>query len=84
LFRIADLSRVWILAEVLENEAQCLRPDMFVDVELSIAAPADAVLDSESRMKMAAARFPGISGTGEPAPSGHEHAAHRHRGHQHP
>jgi membrane fusion protein, copper/silver efflux system len=187
-YRVADLSRVWILADVSQHEARylrpgvhakvrlpdepkplaatvaeilpqfdaatrtlkvrleadnagyILRPDMFVDVELpinlptAIALPVDAILDSglkktvfvdlgeglfeprqvetgwrfggrveivtglragerivtagtflldsESRMKLAAARISGTSSTGEPAQPGHEHAAHQHASHQ--
>ncbi|MGZ3647928.1 MAG: efflux RND transporter periplasmic adaptor subunit, partial [Syntrophales bacterium] len=34
LFRIADLSRVWILADVFENESSFFRPGMRVKIEL--------------------------------------------------
>jgi YHS domain-containing protein len=34
LYRIADLSRVWILAEVFENEASFFKPGMLAKVEL--------------------------------------------------
>jgi membrane fusion protein, copper/silver efflux system len=33
-FRIADLSRVWILADIFENEASFFRPGMRVKIEL--------------------------------------------------
>ena len=33
-FRIADLSRVWIVADIFENDAQYLRPGMRADVSL--------------------------------------------------
>ncbi len=113
-FRIADLGRVWILADAFENEAQylrpgvrsqasltnqrktlpaqvgevlpqfdaatrtlkvrleadnpgyILRPDMFVDVELpvafapTIAVPADAVLDSGLRKTVFVDRGEGL------------------------
>jgi membrane fusion protein, copper/silver efflux system len=34
LFRIADLSRVWVLADVFENESSFFRPGMLVKMEL--------------------------------------------------
>jgi len=34
LFRIADISRIWILADLFENEASAFRPGMRVQVEL--------------------------------------------------
>jgi len=57
LFRIADLSRVWILADIFENEASYFRPGMQVKIELpyqkkTLSARVSSVLpqfDSGSR-----------------------------------